>query len=374
MKETMGQVIRRLRKERELTQEGLAEQLGVTSQAISKWENNMGMPDVSQIVPLANLFGVSTDTLFGIADMDDREAVARICRNAQSKLTKPMTAEGFLAKYRVLQEGVKQYPNSPRLLLETLEAGLPLSYPEHGDLYDPAHGEAIYRECVRYANRLISCSKNVSEIMRAHMISVMLHAAHGNMEEANAHAKQFPYRADFNIHVMYAYCAYWKGDYDTEAASCKYAVAHYLESLLNVLDRLARSYMKQGRYKDAADTLETAFSFIECAFKNNDFPPPIHYRGSGDLYLLLAEAHLGAGNTEKAVSTLEKMIDYDVSVYPRLTPDMKTQSPILSDIPINFYQKRLDRYQPLPTKLTSPGLTPLQESPAYQTLLSKVKK
>ena len=41
MKETMGQIIKRLRKERNLTQEELAEQLGVTFQAVSKWENDI---------------------------------------------------------------------------------------------------------------------------------------------------------------------------------------------------------------------------------------------------------------------------------------------------------------------------------------------
>ena len=65
MKETMGQIIRRLRKERNLTQEELAEQLNISSQAVSKWENNTAMPDISQVVPLAKLFGVSTDFLLG---------------------------------------------------------------------------------------------------------------------------------------------------------------------------------------------------------------------------------------------------------------------------------------------------------------------
>ena len=78
MNETMGQIIRRLRKERNLTQEELAEQLNITYQAVSRWENGTGMPDISQVVPLARVFGVSTDVLFGIYDTDavaDKESI-----------------------------------------------------------------------------------------------------------------------------------------------------------------------------------------------------------------------------------------------------------------------------------------------------------
>lgn len=66
MSESMGKIIMRLRKERGFTQEELAEKLGVTAQAVSKWENDSGMPDISQIVPLASVFGVKTDVLFGL--------------------------------------------------------------------------------------------------------------------------------------------------------------------------------------------------------------------------------------------------------------------------------------------------------------------
>lgn len=66
MNESMGQIIKRLRKERGLTQEELAERLSISAPAISKWENDAGMPDISQIVPLASVFGVRTDVLFGL--------------------------------------------------------------------------------------------------------------------------------------------------------------------------------------------------------------------------------------------------------------------------------------------------------------------
>ena len=64
---TIGENIRKLRKERGMTQEELAKQLNISAQAVSKWEMETCSPDISQIVPLAALFGVSADVLFGIS-------------------------------------------------------------------------------------------------------------------------------------------------------------------------------------------------------------------------------------------------------------------------------------------------------------------
>ena len=63
MHETMGQIIKRLRKERGLTQESLAERLGVTFQAVSKWESGASDPSTTNLMALAKLFGVSAEDL-----------------------------------------------------------------------------------------------------------------------------------------------------------------------------------------------------------------------------------------------------------------------------------------------------------------------
>lgn len=57
--------IARLRRERGLTQEALAELLGVAPQTISKWENAVTLPDVALLPVLADFFGVSIDALYG---------------------------------------------------------------------------------------------------------------------------------------------------------------------------------------------------------------------------------------------------------------------------------------------------------------------
>ena len=62
---SFGQRIRELRRKNNMTQEELAELLSISSQAVSRWETDAAMPDISFLVPLANLFGTTTDELLG---------------------------------------------------------------------------------------------------------------------------------------------------------------------------------------------------------------------------------------------------------------------------------------------------------------------
>ncbi len=64
--ETLGRRIARLRLEHGMTQERLAGELGVTAQAVSKWENDLSAPDISLLPALAKTFGVSVDQLLGV--------------------------------------------------------------------------------------------------------------------------------------------------------------------------------------------------------------------------------------------------------------------------------------------------------------------
>jgi transcriptional regulator with XRE-family HTH domain len=59
----LGDNIKRLRKAKEMTQENLAKLLNISSAAVSKWESNDSYPDITMIIPLAQIFEISIDEL-----------------------------------------------------------------------------------------------------------------------------------------------------------------------------------------------------------------------------------------------------------------------------------------------------------------------
>lgn len=72
---TLGQKIAQQRKAKGLTQEALAEALGVTAQAVSKWENDLTCPDITLLPKLAQLLETSIDALLANEDIKPQTAV-----------------------------------------------------------------------------------------------------------------------------------------------------------------------------------------------------------------------------------------------------------------------------------------------------------
>ena len=66
MKKTLGMMIAELRKEKGMTQLELAEKMGVTDKAVSKWERDLSCPDINSLPNLAEILGVTVDELMQI--------------------------------------------------------------------------------------------------------------------------------------------------------------------------------------------------------------------------------------------------------------------------------------------------------------------
>ena len=107
----MGEKIKRLRKRKGISQEALAEILGVSFQAVSKWETTSTMPDISLVPSIAAFFGVSIDELFGYNVLENERRVDEICRSAgMLRGSEPIRAE------EILRDGLKQFPGNEAML------------------------------------------------------------------------------------------------------------------------------------------------------------------------------------------------------------------------------------------------------------------
>ena len=73
----IGSTVKKLRTEKRLTQEELADRLGVSVQTVSRWENGVNYPDVTMLPGLAEVFQVTADRLLGIEDGTKRRRLIR---------------------------------------------------------------------------------------------------------------------------------------------------------------------------------------------------------------------------------------------------------------------------------------------------------
>ena len=77
--EKIGSFIREMRNEKKMTQQELAEKIGVTDRAISKWENGRGTPDIALLIPLSKELGITVlELLNGESIKDQNNAVIEL--------------------------------------------------------------------------------------------------------------------------------------------------------------------------------------------------------------------------------------------------------------------------------------------------------
>lgn len=110
----LGQVIRKYRKNKNMTQEEIAGRLGVTAPAVNKWENGASMPDIMLLAPIARLLGITTDILLSFREELTAEEIKALVYEADSMLKEKPYEEAFLR----VKKKLEQYPNCEQLILQ----------------------------------------------------------------------------------------------------------------------------------------------------------------------------------------------------------------------------------------------------------------
>lgn len=111
---TIGKVIRKYRKIKNMTQEEMAGRLGVTAPAVNKWENGNSLPDIMLLAPIARLLDISLDTLLSFQEDLTTEEIGKIVREADLMLKEKPYDEAF----EWAKKKLEQYPNCELLILQ----------------------------------------------------------------------------------------------------------------------------------------------------------------------------------------------------------------------------------------------------------------
>lgn len=247
----IGKKIKELRKSKGITQEQLAQSLGVSFQAVSKWETNITLPDITLVPILASYFGISTDELFNFDINKMQSEVEGIVEDAHNYIEND-PAQGR----KILENGLKKYPENAVLLNSLLYV---INYSENPD------------ETIAVANKIIEKTSRNNLKYEALRFLAYAYRVKGDMKSAKDAIEQIP-EIYFNKLTEMAYLL--SGEEKLNAAQKQKLIS--LENLIQMMWKIAEYYAETGEYSKAIEETEKALQLID-VIKHSQFDIYIDY-------------------------------------------------------------------------------------------------
>jgi len=381
MSETMGQIIRRLRKEKNLTQEELAEQLNISAPAVSKWENDTSMPDISQVVPLANLFGVTTDTLFGVHGADHEaevrarlEEIFRMADNCRDGEEGP-TALVILDKYR---EAMRLYPNQPKIYTNATafaEMVIGCNEKELRELIGQEGLDRLTEEMIRWAELVIKYSSSVDDVLSAKTRLMDIHVRRKNWKEAFALTDAFPADVRDVRGIRKASLHYSAGETEKQRQQQCRNICELADQLGHQAIMQGNLYMNEGNYEDALYCYDFVRDMIDALYREETYRPPFVY-SAYPLYRFPAVCRMKLGQPETALDLLERGVDFLFAQAKDYNKKKELDLPLLRDCSFGYGYDGDAEYSYLGNRLRNliggDEFASLAEHPRYRALKERI--
>lgn len=353
----IGSTIRRLRKAQGITQEELSEAIGVTPQAVSKWENGAGMPDIAQLVPLANYFRVSIDTLFSRDGFNTDNEVDALIRTIETHTNDPYQ------QFEEYIEALKTHPNHPSLLRRVLRCTERLM-----TLDDTPRNAHLLTAGLRAAEQFIRQSSSSLDTAYVKESRIRLLARAGRHAEAAEYAKEFSAPL-LDEHMLLACISHEQKNYPAEIQHRQEAIARLAVTLADEISRLGTAYRLNGQYPEALEIHTTNLQLPYTLHREHEYHAPLlnfhAISGFDAAYcLVLMERH------EDALALLEKIFDYAEDQCHRSTDEEPLISPLFRDINMMpFHGECLE--SDFLHHIKSPLFEPLHTHPRFLSLLKR---
>lgn len=284
---SFGTTIKKLRRERDLTQEELAEKLSISPQAISRWETDAAMPDISLLPTLCNYFNVSADVLLGIDLEKKKERIESIREDADK-----YSSRGYNDKAReILAAGLREYPDSYAIMND-------LMYVASWQYNANQEKTAYLDEAIRLGETILEKSTDDSYREGAKQILCFSYRDAGRKDEAVKLAHSLPCIAISSEMLLSSVCS---GDEGYKAK--QHEASALMQFLSNSLDSM-QTKLDSGEYvyteEELAVLRDKRIALLHIFFENGDFG--FYHCHLCDTHTEQARYYMKTGKNEKALS------------------------------------------------------------------------
>ncbi len=374
-KESMGAVIRRLRTEKGWTQEALAEKLHLTPQAVSRWETELSLPDVSQVPQLARTLGVTTDALYGMEE--EPEGDGELLLNA-GMVYVSWDPERALAHWEKMAEKLREgdlgrAQSNFRWTFLSLSASL--ADPE-SVIFVPERAEEVRKTALALGADLPKQEENDFLRDQLRRSLARLCALGGQRETA------FELLGDSGFMELSqfqpaALGELWRllGQRKLERQALNSVGNQAVYFLLDALYDAGDNALALGEAGKALEAAETALRLIPVLCSREEHLPALHLRERGDFFGLLARARAVLGDGEGALDALEEMVSRRLTLLSG--DEQAVETALLITFPNRFHtspEGRLFHRARLLRELGRPELKRLVDTPAGAALREQAER
>lgn len=243
----MNEVIRKFRKEQNLTQEQVANYLGVTAPAVNKWENGNSYPDITLLAPLARLLNTNVDTLLSFKEELTDIEIDQFVKDISIEIKK----EGYEKVFDKARDKIKEYPNCDKLVLNV--AQLLNAYLIMGN-YD-INDKEKYQKQIKAWLEAVSLSDDKELANVAFMSLSQDYLKNGEYEKAQKLLDQIP-PLGFDKRTFQATLFSKQGQYDKSYEIHENLIFQHANSVIASLMYIVYLLCEQLDYKGALEYLE----------------------------------------------------------------------------------------------------------------------
>lgn len=289
-----GENLKKLRKSKDLTQEAFADFLGMSFQAVSKWERGETYPDITMLPSIASFFGVTVDSLLG-TDMIEKEKQISEYNRKYSELW----SEGRIGEVRdMLKTAIAEFPSNYDLLAKYFNALLHAQYDDDYLLSIKAEVQRVYDTIQNYCT-VDSIRIWTQKLMCRYLRDLSLIKNSGvDIADAEKILEQMPIMQntrDYEAMYMYPH------DDEKRAAACANGISEMLRLFGEIMNR------KHKNFLDADDNISEAYiNLVEAVMPDGDY-------GKSHYLMVIHNQRLGvkkylAGDEKSAIEHFEKAL------------------------------------------------------------------